>query len=489
MPKYDIFISYRRNSDGCGIAGELHAKLENKGFSVFLDVDCSISAEFPQQIEDAIETCADFLLILSKGALDNCANPNDWLRKEIAFAIKLNKNIVCVTLNDFIHPLKEQIPDDINQLSVYQTFPWMHEFRKELFQRILNNLLSKPKTQLSLFHVLKIRPDIDCFVYKDGEKIVEIKANKVNKVNLPKGTHYFKFESSENNLDFIRRVYEVKGLGVEFFHQVELIPIQNRRIQSERNEKTDKVEPNSIEQANTILITVGNLSFEMIFVEGGSFMMGTNIEVDKDAHDNELTERKVILCDFYIGKHAVTQELWGEIMGNNPSYYQKSKLNFPVENVSWFDCQEFIKKLNKKTSKTFQLPTEAQWEYAAKGGIAGNSNFTFYSGSNNIEEVAFCEQNCNKKPQEVGRLKPNKLGIYDLSGNVSEWCYDWFGAYQKESIENPIGAKKGTQRVVRGGSWCNFPEFCRTTARNAHYPDYKIGHLGLRIVLNTNELL
>jgi formylglycine-generating enzyme required for sulfatase activity len=191
---------------------------------------------------------------------------------------------------------------------------------------------------------------------------------------------------------------------------------------------------------------------EMVLVKGGTFTMGCTAEQGSDCFDWEKPAHKVTLSDFYIGKYEVTQAQWIAVMGSNPSRFSDCE-NCPVEWVSWEDVQDFIQKLNTKTGLNYRLPTEAEWEYAARGGA--QSWGYKYSGSNNVDEVAWFSDNSGKKTHPVGTKKANELGIYDMSGNVWEWCYDWYGYYSSEAKTNPKGASSASLRVLRGGSWAN----------------------------------
>ena len=223
-------------------------------------------------------------------------------------------------------------------------------------------------------------------------------------------------------------------------------------------------------------ITVNGVSFTMIPVEGGTFQIGSN---DSDAYNDEQPVHQVTLSSFSIGQTEVTQELWEAVMGSNPSYFNGNKL--PVERVSWNDCQTFIGKLNELTGKTFRLPTEAEWEYAARGG--NKSNGYKYSGSNTIGDVAWYRDNSNSTTHEVATKGPNELGIYDMSGNVWEWCQDWYGDYSSGSQTNPIGPSSGSYRVTRGGSWSINARGCRVSVRYFSYPTDTLYILGLRLAL------
>jgi len=219
-----------------------------------------------------------------------------------------------------------------------------------------------------------------------------------------------------------------------------------------------------------------SLNHEMILVQGGTFQMGSN------ESDDEKPIHPVTLGNFYIGKTEVPQKLWLFVMGNNPSRFKDCD-NCPVENVSWNDVQDFIQKLNQKTGKTYRLPTEAEWEYAARGG--NKSRGYTYSGSNTIDEVAWYRENSGSKTHAVGQKQPNELGIFDMTGNVWEWCSDWYKAeyYAICPASNPKGPSSGSNRVLRGGSWINFAQYCRASFRFFNLPDYRFYFLGFRLVL------
>ena len=224
--------------------------------------------------------------------------------------------------------------------------------------------------------------------------------------------------------------------------------------------------------------TVGAVQFKMIHVEGGSFMMGSP-DNDSDAYSDEQPQHRVTLSDYYIGETQVTQELWKAVMGDNPSNWKGDSL--PVEEVSWEDCQEFIKQLNLKTGKTFRLPTEAEWEYAARGGR--KSLGYKYAGGNDIDKVAWYWNNSGGKTHPVKQKSANELGLYDMSGNVWEWCQDWWGRYSIDTQNNPKGPTSGSYRVLRGGSWDGSARGCRLAYRNCGSPDYRRNVCGFRLAL------
>ena len=235
-------------------------------------------------------------------------------------------------------------------------------------------------------------------------------------------------------------------------------------------------------QENTEPFMVKGVEFKMIKVEGGTFSMGATSEQGSDAYMNEKPVHSVTLSDYYIGETEVTQELWQVVMGSNPSRFTGDNQR-PVENVSWDDCQEFIKKLNRLTGKKFRLPTEAEWEYAARGGKYSKDYVYKYSGSNNADEVAWYEDNSGRTTHTVKTKKANELGLYDMSGNVYEWCNDWYGSYQSNSQTNPTGPSEGERRVFRGGCWDYRDRFVRVSYRGNRTPDNRGSDGGLRLAL------
>jgi len=251
-----------------------------------------------------------------------------------------------------------------------------------------------------------------------------------------------------------------------------------------------------------------------VFVEGGTFQMGSN-----NGYSPEKPVHTVTVSDFYIGKYEVTQKEWKDIMGtsaslSNPSYYKRD--NRPVESISWYDAVKYCNLRSEKEGLTpcydidktrkdsnnkdkdddkkwvvkcdfsangYRLPTEAEWEYAARGGSSGSP--TKYAGSNNINEVAWYDSNSGRKTHAVGTKKPNELGIYDMSGNVWEWCWDWYGTYSSSSQRNPHGANRGSDREYRGGSWDLNANYCRVANRDCYYPSYRSNYLGFRLACSS----
>jgi len=241
---------------------------------------------------------------------------------------------------------------------------------------------------------------------------------------------------------------------------------------------TPDVRPNSFIQPEPyvqkeIAVDLGNgIKLEMVLIPAGEFMMGNDIE--KPVHKVTITK------PFYLGKYQVTQEQWQAPMGGNPSDY-KGPRN-PVENVSWDDCQQFFGNLNVIAGRQggeFVLPTEAQWEYACRAG--STDKFCFGDYENQLGEYAWYTTNSGSKTHPVGVKKPNAWGLYDMHGNVWEWCQDWYGAYRAEAVDDPSGPAKGSNRVFRGGGWDDFAWICRSAYRNRITPEYRFNPLGFRV--------
>lgn len=244
--------------------------------------------------------------------------------------------------------------------------------------------------------------------------------------------------------------------------------------------RIDFAQPTNIFRTLPREFCVNGVRFKMIYVEGGSFMMGA-ADDDSEAYDDEKPRHKVTLDSYCMAETQVTQALWEAVMGDNPSLFKGG--NRPVEFVTWNDCQEFLKKLNALTGMQFRLPTEAQWEYAARGGKC--SKGYKYAGGNNLDNVAWWDGNSNGETHDVKQKEPNELGLYDMAGNVNEWCNDWFDEnyYANSPEHNPQGSGSDYLRVLRGGSWCSDARLCRLSYRGEYGPNYCPDTYGLRLAL------
>ena len=272
------------------------------------------------------------------------------------------------------------------------------------------------------------------------------------------------------------------GLGVALSVIVVIVAIVfilNNYSQCESPDRSIEIPVNEVWTNETKTFEANGVSFTMIPVEGGTFTMGATSEMT-EPWDDEKPTHQVTLSSYYIGETEVTQALWEAVMGSNPSEFKGGDL--PVEQVFWDDCQTFISKLNALTGRRFRLPTEAEWEFAARGG--NQSRHTQYSGSSSIDDVAWYLNNSDQKTCPVKTKQPNELGIYDMTGNVWEWCQDWYGSYSSYAQTNPTGTSSGSKRVCRGGGWSYISRYCRSSYRLGYAPGDCDCELGLRLVLS-----
>ncbi|PQJ81855.1 bifunctional serine/threonine-protein kinase/formylglycine-generating enzyme family protein [Polaribacter glomeratus] len=251
-------------------------------------------------------------------------------------------------------------------------------------------------------------------------------------------------------------------------------------LNSAEAKKKQEEQQKAIEHTNRAAKAIKSLEENMVYVQGGTFTMGCTSE-QTGCSSNESPAHAVTLSSFNIGKYEVTQGQWQAVMGNNPSSFSGCD-QCPVEQVSWNDIQSFLKKLNTATGKRFRLPTEAEWEFAARGG--NKSRGYTYSGSNTLSSVGWHSGNSGDKTHAVGQKQRNELGLYDMSGNVWEWCSDWYDEnyYSSSSSNNPKGPSSSSYRVIRGGSWRNSASGCRVAYRYGNEPDNRYDSDGFRVV-------
>ena len=316
---------------------------------------------------------------------------------------------------------------------------------------------------------------------------------------LPTPTPIYGSLNVESTPDFAKIFVDGKAMG-ETPNFISQILIGNHELKLTKDGYADYTETITItkgerKQVTATLskgkpeetFTVNGISFTMKLVEGGTFQMGATSEQGDDAYGDEKPAHSVTLGSYYMGETEVTQALWKAVMGTEPSF-NGGWVNdcgrgndYPAYRVSWNDIQEFVTKLNRFTGKQFRLPTEAEWEYAARGGK--RSNGYKYAGSSNIGSVAWYTDNSGSKTHPVKGKNPNELGLYDMSGNVWEWCQDWYDSYSNSTQTNPIGPSNGSFRVLRGGSWYNSARSCRVSCRYCSGPDHWLSISGFRLVL------
>ena len=497
---YDIFLSYRRkNADGHSNVGTVRTFMyvfERHGYEVFFDFKDCTDEYFSDTILPAIRTCQYFVLVLTRGCLERCKDKGDWLRREIEEAIKYRRKIIPITPDGEFEVWPMDIPDSMNALSANDGLQITTIHTDSIFEdnmaQLIRNRMNPPQRRKAdvkeNYPKLKVKSNLDCVMYVDEEERANISANKLEMIPLKAGEYMLKFESVENVADYLEEEYTMPA--EDRLKKVDLLQIKQDREQREQREREEREREQEKERKEREErerkereargeFEVEGVKFKMVKVEGGTFLMGATKEQGSDAWDDEKPAHQVTLSDYYIGETQVTQALWKSVMGDNPSNWKGD--NLPVEKVSWEDAQEFIKKLNGVTGRTFRLPTEAEWEYAARGGK--NSKGYKYSGSNNIDEVAWYGGNSGDKTHPVKEKKANELGLYDMSGNVWEWCNDWYGDCSSDAQTNPQGPDEGSDHVLRGGGWLSNARRCRVSCRSNITPTYRNNYVGFRLVM------
>ena len=459
---YDVFISYRR-SDAVNEARSINDRLRLRQIRCFYDFDELKDRKFDEKILDAIKDAEIFITILSPDYFCRCSEEDDWVRKEIECAIANNKKIVPINVNNHFDS-KKHIPKNVpynlssgiigHQFSEVYTGTTFNDnidsIIRDRIQSEIPNIGTAPNNSVKI----EISSDADCRVLKGGREISQVQANSYNFIYLGPGNHRLVFQSVKYEDIEHKEIYRVmdEKLPYEDFIEVELLPL--------------------IEKQKEQRFTANGVTFKMIAVQGVTYTMGA-ADNDPEAYDWEKPAHKETVSDFMIGETPVTQKLWQAVMGSNPSNF-KGDMQRPVEQVSWNDCQTFIRKLNQLTGQNFRLPSEAEWEYAARGG--NRSNGYKYAGSNSVDAVAWYDDNSGSTTHPVKTKQPNELGIYDMSGNVWEWCQDkWCDDYNSPHDSG--------YRVLRGGSWYDYAWSVRLSFRINYTPGDSCNYYGLRLAL------
>lgn len=489
--EYDIFISYRHDSPaekGRNIptARSIKAEFEKEGLQVFIDQEDCTDWNFINTIIPAIHSCSNFIVMLTQNSLDNCKYDKDWVRREIMEAFISPCKIILISPDGEVPTLPKDLPAELSAIEGVEITnigvkrkSLGTDIRYLVEKRLFLSSKDKNEAQCVKMH---IDTDYDCHVMLFKKEKMLARADEDNLLLLQRGKH--KFEFVANGFDKVRttEAVEIKEENLNSTDYIEVRLKENvEKVIAEREERERK------EREERGKFNVGGVEFKMVFVEGGTFMMGAqNSDPKSPNYDGEAWElespvHEVELSDYYIGETQVTQALWKAVMGNNPSGYTGDD-DFPVEHVPWDDIvKRFIPALNKKTGRTFRLPTEAEWEYAARGG--NKSKGHKYSGSDEIDEVAWKAGNSGGKTHPVKGKKANELGLYDMSGNVWEWCSDWFGEYSSGAQTNPQGPDEGSRRVLRGGSFLFEARYCRVSSRFHYTPNSHSWGSGFRLVL------
>ena len=465
----EVFISYKSNDPALGnndatVANELCQQLEAAGISCWIAPrNIPYGSRYDDEIVDAIEGCKAILVVFS-----SFTDKSKWMPDEARLAYENGKTVFSFRLDNTPFKKKWKL-----YLGGSQMIDAQGDYRERipaLIEALRFNLGKSDSQQASTKSSNENATPCD-----EPENVQWPDAEKIN---VDSGQAK---EDSKSKFSWGRRLKgALKGAGAGYLIGGPLGAFGGAAAGAA---KPDLLEFGFSENDDSIkTFTVNDVTFNMIRVKGGTFTMGATPEQLDDVVDsNETPAHEVTLSTYHIGQTQVTQELWQAVMGNNPSYNKGDK-NLPVDTVSWDDCQEFITRLNTITGLEFRLPTEAEWEFAARGG--NESKHYKYSGSNDLPSVAWYNSAGNTKTYPVATKDANELGLFDMSGNVLEWCNDWFGdVYRHAAVENPTGPSRGSEKVLRGGSTCEGAWLCRVSCRFYYLPNYKRNCFGLRLAL------
>ena len=450
--RYQIFIS----STFADLKDErnmvMQAVLERKCFPAGMELFPAIDKEQFDYIKKVIDDSDYYLLIIGAryGSMDE--NGVSFTEKEYDYAVKKGIPVIAFLHNDIKSiPLAKADVDKVLQEKLEAFRGKVQKGRLVKYWKNAHDLKAKVISSL-----------VD--VFEDQPKIGWVRADK-----LP--------SDNEGTLKELKALKDERAK-----HQAQLREAQEKikSLESElKNLKASNGTRATLLPVEAILVPGTDVSFRMVRVEGGTFMMGAN-EGDEEALGREEPSHQVTLSDYYIGETQVTQALWQAVMGKNPSSFTGDS-NCPVESVSWNACQMFIQKLNSLTGMSFRLPTEAEWEFAARGG--NKSKGYKYAGGDDIDKVAWYINNSENKTHPVAQKEANEMGLNDMSGNVLEWCQDRYSIYTDVSQTDPEGSETGSFRVIRGGSWYYGAGSCRVSFRSNCDPTFTFNYLGLRLAL------
>ncbi len=435
--------------------------LNNDCFPAGMELFPAMDEEQFEYIKKIIDDSDYYLLIIGGRYGSEDSNGVSWTEKEFNYAVQKGIHVMVFDHKDFTQlPANRTDQDDAK--------------RKKLIAF---------KKKVAIGRLIRKWSNADNLALEVAKSLPKVK-------EMHPGIGWVRADSiPDDQKDILNKLDELKKEKTKI--EKELRVAKKRINILEQNAAKESVF--SSVQELTEIFTVKGVTFRMVHVDGGKFKMGANDD-DEHAQNNEKPAHDVILSDYWIGETQVTQALWQVVMGENPSYFTQLKgytnsMNRPVECVNWVKCQEFIEKLedelrDKLKGRKFHLPTEAQWEFAARGGNKSNG-YKFAGRNFNVKKIAWFRDNSEAQTHPVADPEhyPNELGLYDMSGNVWEWCQDCYVEYSNESQNNPLASQKGSNRVFRGGSWQNGAWRCRVSHRDSTAAMNEDVDLGLRLVL------
>lgn len=476
MAKYDIFISYRRKF-GALYSRILQLKLQEKGYKVFLDYDELRDGHFDEKIKKAIEGSSLFVFMFSNEALDRCVNEDDWVRQEILCAIEQGKRIIPIIPDKEYSAIPADVPKEIVEAIS------KNEHSEIDYGKALDSSVDMLIEDRIVPHIGKRNPK-EKRIVKWGAIALAIIC--VLLLSCRFVSDYVDYKSCSNMRELAE--YQASHQGAFHFFGSDVAE-ELHRYEAAKPEDTFGLTFN-VDDGITYsqLLACRSIIKQMIEVEGGTFMMGA-ADSDSVADDDlERPQLEMEVRDFLIGKYEVSVMEWCAIMGTP---YDEADADLPMSNISWYECQAFVETLRNLMGVEFDIPTEAEWEWAARGGH--KSQRTLFSGSDNVNEVAVYDENSDGKPHrrvyvngDRLNLKPNELDIYDMSGNVEEWCSDDFREYKdlKSHTLNPK-MHDGESKVYRGGSYMSSASDVRITTRMRKGPNKEsaTATVGLRLII------
>lgn len=492
---YDVFISYSRK-DKDRIQNLLSA-LEVYKISYWLDTsEIDYSETFTDSIACAIDNADSVLFICT-----NYSIKAEYCKKELNYARLNNKKIRAILFDGFVpkqgwFALEFGNVNCVNYTDQSQFDKLMQEL-EDAYQPVAAVTRKKELEDIKEAAKQSVREEFERKKQKAAIEAARQEKERLEKVRKKTKLHF-------NSRSLAQRKGCRISLTIVFVLCLIILPgtwfwtTINSELPLGPNTCPERtLDPSIVSMTyskGTLIFIIKSVTFTMVKVDGGTFTMGARIKQRKDADDDERPTHPVTLSDYYIGQTEVTQALWEAIMGESVTQIANREgwstygvgADYPMYYISYDNCTTFVDKLNTLLSsqlggKRFALPTEAQWEFAARGG--NKSKDYKYAGSNNLDEVAWYNGNSDDNTHPVAQKQPNELGLYDMSGNVYEWCKDWYDDYSSNAQTDPQGPADGSGRVYRGGSWVNLAGGCRVSDRSSIMPAYRSDYLGLRLCL------